>query len=109
MLVAANIVANTIVELAPSIAQRIVDGGVFIGSGIVEEHHDLVRDALAAVGLQHRETKRDDIWVCLISQKRSGLIQDLSALTRAAEELPPIGGVGIISLSGKCNVFGFIR
>lgn len=95
-LVVANIVANTIVELAPSIADRIVEGGIFIGSGIVEEHHDLVRDALAAVGLQHAETKRDDIWVCLISRKRSSQSQDLSALTRAAEQLPPIGGVGII-------------
>ncbi len=95
-LVVANIVANTIVELAPSIAKRIVDDGVFIGSGIVEEHHDLVRDALAAVGLEHMETKRDDIWVCLISRKSASLSQDLSALSLAAEQLPPIGGVGIM-------------
>jgi len=94
--VAANIVANTIVELAPSIAARIVEGGIFIGSGIVEEHHDLVRDALAAVGLQHRETKREDVWVCLVSQKAPSLSQDHSALARAAEQLPPIGGVGIV-------------
>ena len=95
-LVVANIVANTIVELAPSIAERIVEGGVFIGSGIVEEHHDLVRDALEAVGLEHTETKQDDIWVCLISRKKTSRSQDLSALSRAAEQLPPIGGVGII-------------
>lgn len=94
--VVANIVANTIVELAPSITRRIVEGGIFIGSGIVEEHHDLVRDALAAVGLHHLETKRDDIWVCLISEKRLSAAQDPSALARAAAELPPIGGVGII-------------
>ena len=95
--VVANIVANTIVELAPRISDRIVEGGVFIGSGIVEEHHDLVRDALKAVGLIHMETKREDIWVCLISRKwASSQHMDHTALFRAAEELPPIGGVGII-------------
>jgi ribosomal protein L11 methyltransferase len=95
-LVVANIVANTIIELAPSITERIVDGGTFISSGIVEEHHDLVRDALAAVGLHHTETKRDDIWVCLVCKKSNSGVQDLEPLLRAASELPPIGGVGII-------------
>jgi ribosomal protein L11 methyltransferase len=55
-LVVANIGANTIIELAPSIAPRVKEGGIFIGSGIVDDHHELVRDALAAVGLQHIDT-----------------------------------------------------
>ncbi len=97
-LVVANIVANTIVELAESISKRIVGGGIFIASGVVEEHHDLVRDTLEAVGLRHLETKRDDIWVCLVSMKSAESAIDASTLLRASAELPPIGGVGIIPL-----------
>lgn len=89
-LVVANIVANTIIELAQSIATRVKPGGIFIASGIVEEHHDLVRDTLNAVGLEHIETKRDDIWVCLISRKKPNYEVDRDALKRAADALPAI-------------------
>ena len=92
----ANIVANTIIELAPSIAPRIKAGGIFIGSGIVDDHHDLVLGALSAVGLEHVETKREDRWVCLITRKTSASPADPEALKRAAAELPPIGGTGEI-------------
>ncbi len=94
--VVANIVANTIIELAPSIAPRVKEGGIFIGSGIVDDHHDLVRDALAAVGLQHIDTKREDIWVCLVTRKSAEPPADPDALARAAAELPPVGGTGEI-------------
>jgi ribosomal protein L11 methyltransferase len=95
-LVVANIVANTIIELAPSIAPRVKEGGIFIGSGIVDDHHDLVLGALSAVGLEHVETKREDIWVCLITRKSANAPADPDALKRAAAELPPIGGTGEI-------------
>lgn len=91
-LVVANIVSNTIIELAPTIAPRIQPGGFFIASGIVEEHHDLVREALAAVGLMHQETKREDIWVCLISRRRNDPLAETEALERAARALPPLTG-----------------
>ena len=68
-LIVANILAHTIIELAPSIAPRLKPGGTFLASGIVEEFHDDVRDALAAVGFSHVETRRDDIWVCLVFHK----------------------------------------
>ena len=89
-LVVANIVANTIIELAPTIAPRVNPGGIFIASGIVDEHHDLVRDTLTAVGLEHIETKRDDIWVCLISRKNPNLEIDQEALKRSSDALPAI-------------------
>jgi ribosomal protein L11 methyltransferase len=88
-LIVANIVANTIVALAPSVAPRLKSGGIFIASGIVEEYHDMVRDALEAVGLAYRETRREDIWVCLVTQKAKAS-DDLSALERATQELPPL-------------------
>jgi ribosomal protein L11 methyltransferase len=67
-LIVANIVANTIIEIAPSAVPRLKPGGIFIACGIVEEHHDLVRDALHVAGLALQETLREDIWVCLITR-----------------------------------------
>ncbi len=93
-LVVANIVANTIIELAPTIAPRLKPGGIFIGSGIVEEHHDNVRDALAAVGLTLLETKREDIWVCLVCRHDADAPHDLEALRRVMQKVPPIGSDG---------------
>jgi len=93
-LVVANIVANTIIELAASIAPRLKPGGIFIASGIVEEHHDSVRDALAAVGLTHLETKSEDIWVCLVCRRDPDAPQDPETLNRVMRQIPPIGWDG---------------
>src|SRR5579871_5831176 len=87
-LIVANIVANTIIELATTIAPRLKPGGIFIASGIVEEHHDLVRDTLSAIGLSPLETKREDIWVCLVSRKEANAMVDTEAVSRAAQTLP---------------------
>jgi ribosomal protein L11 methyltransferase len=89
-LIVANIVANTIIEIAPTVAPRLRQGGIFIASGIVEEHHDLVRDALEALGLQHLETLRDDIWVCLVSAKLGTPDPDSESIQRASEALPSL-------------------
>ena len=70
-LIVANILAGTIIELAPTLAPRLKAGGTFIASGVVEEYHDDVRDALAAVGLHHVETRCEDIWVCLVSKSNA--------------------------------------
>ena len=88
--VIANIIANTIIELAPEIAARIKPDGIFIASGIVEEHHDTVTAALAAVGLNLLQTLRDDIWVCLVARHEE-TTKDDAALARAGRELPPLG------------------
>ncbi len=93
-LVVANIVANTIVELAPTLPSRLKRGGIFIGSGIVDNHHDLVSSALRSVGLVPVETRREDIWVCLVTRLESTDNFDHSMLAEAVRELPPIGAVG---------------
>lgn len=67
-LIVANILAGTIIELAPSLAPRLKPNGIFIASGIVEEYRDAVVNALAAVGLRRVATRNEDIWVCLMSQ-----------------------------------------
>ncbi len=68
-LVVANILAGTIIELAPALAPRLKPGGTFIASGIVTEYHDAVRDAMAEAGMRYVETRGEDIWVCLVFEK----------------------------------------
>ena len=50
-LVVANILANTLVELAPAIAARLAPGGVVLLSGILAPQEDDVRRAYLAQGL----------------------------------------------------------
>jgi len=90
-LIVANIVANTIVELAPSLPGRLKPGGYFLASGIVDGHHDLVSGALRSVGLMPVETRSEDIWICLVTRLEPGAAADADTLARAARELPPIG------------------
>jgi ribosomal protein L11 methyltransferase len=90
-LIVANIVANTIIEIAPTIPARLLPGGYFLASGIVDNHHDLVSDALRAVGLMPVETRREDIWVCLVTRLQADAETDTATLERASRELPPIG------------------
>ncbi len=68
-LIVANIIAQIVIDLAPTIPPRLDDNGIFIASGIVEEYHDRVRQAFEALGMTYLETKRDDIWVCLVFRK----------------------------------------
>jgi ribosomal protein L11 methyltransferase len=90
-LIVANIVANTIVELAPSLPGRLKPGGCFLASGIVDNHHDLVSDALKSVGLMPVETRREDIWICLVTRYSPDAVPDDETLERATRALPPIG------------------
>ncbi len=71
-LIVANILAGTIIELAPGLAPRLKPNGIFIASGIVEEYRADVVNALAAVGLRHVSTRNEDIWVCLVAEMGSG-------------------------------------
>ena len=89
-LIVANIVANTIIELATAIAPRLKPGGIFIASGIVDNHETVVGDALKAVGLMPVEARHEDIWLCLVTRKEEVASTDLETLKRAAEELPPL-------------------
>jgi ribosomal protein L11 methyltransferase len=90
-LIVANIVANTIVEIAPAIPGRLKPGGYFLASGIVDNHHDLVSGALRSVGLMPVETRREDIWICLVTRLELDAVRDTDTLASAARELPPIG------------------
>jgi len=71
-LVVANILASTVVELAPSVYGRLKPGGVFIASGIVEERLPDVLEALATNGFRLLETREEEIWRATIAAKPGG-------------------------------------
>jgi ribosomal protein L11 methyltransferase len=65
--VVANILANTLIELAPEIAAHLAPGGVAFTSGILAPQEDEVRSAYAAAGLRplRDRDRRDGEWSLL--------------------------------------------
>lgn len=71
-IICANIVANAIKALAPSVPALLAPGGTFMASGIIRERAAEVAGALAAAGLQVRQTKEKNGWVCLVCARAEG-------------------------------------
>lgn len=67
-LVVANIIAEAIIELAPSVRSRVKPGGVFISSGIVAERLPDVLLALEADGFRVEETREDEVWRAVVAR-----------------------------------------
>jgi ribosomal protein L11 methyltransferase len=67
----ANILAGTLVELAPALAKRVVPGGTLVLSGILEPQARLVAAAYAPYVTETAQTARDG-WVCLTGRVRAG-------------------------------------
>ncbi|MBL0275354.1 MAG: 50S ribosomal protein L11 methyltransferase [Anaeromyxobacter sp.] len=70
-LVLANILANTLVELAPALAAQLAPGGVVILSGILRPQEEEVRAAYLAAGLVPLPggDRRQDEWSLLALQR----------------------------------------
>jgi len=69
--VVANILANTLVEIAPRIAERLAPRGVVLLSGILAPQAGEVRDAYAALGLAQRPGREEGEWVLLALERAS--------------------------------------
>lgn len=67
--VVANILADIIVLFTHDLPRVLVPGGVFIGSGIIEEKTELVIQSLTTNGLQVLETIHQDGWVAIAAKK----------------------------------------
>jgi len=65
--VVANILASTVMELAPSVRGRLKPGGVFIASGIVEERLPEVLKVLADAGFRVEEVREEEIWRAVVA------------------------------------------
>ncbi|MBI4672289.1 MAG: 50S ribosomal protein L11 methyltransferase [Chloroflexi bacterium] len=65
-MVAANIFADTIAELAPAIVQHLKRDGVFIASGILVERAQLVENAMRAQNMTLVEKQQEDDWLVMV-------------------------------------------
>lgn len=66
-IIVANIIADVIIQLAPSATQLLKKGGSFITSGIIRERRADVEQALLASGYQIEEVKEQGSWVAIRS------------------------------------------
>ncbi len=68
--VAANIVADVIIALAPLAYEATADDGTFITSGIIEDRMDDVKKALKAAGFEIVKTDRSADWAAFVCTKQ---------------------------------------
>jgi ribosomal protein L11 methyltransferase len=67
-LVLANIIASVLVELAPQLAAALEPGAELLGSGIIDERADLVRDAFVDAGLEITDQQREGDWWLIVAR-----------------------------------------
>lgn len=68
-IVLANILAETIIDLAPVLAASLAPAGHLIASGIIHDRADAVAEHLRACGLRLVEQRHDGDWVALLAQR----------------------------------------
>ncbi len=69
-IVAANILAEIIADLAPALAHHLAPGGTLVASGILADKRDIVADAFEPVGLELFETTREEDWLVMVAHKK---------------------------------------
>jgi ribosomal protein L11 methyltransferase len=68
-IILANILAEELVRLAPSLCQRLSPGGSLVLSGILEEKEGLVRSGFSSQPLEYVETRHEGEWVAIHYRK----------------------------------------
>ena len=68
-LIIANIIADVILEILPTVVDRLVKGGYFLAGGITRERRDEVVDALKASDLTLVAEAKEGDWVSLVSKR----------------------------------------
>ena len=68
-IVAANILADVLVELTPVIVNQLKPGGIYITSGIIDDKEQTVVDAVKAAGLEVLDVTYQGEWVCVAARK----------------------------------------
>lgn len=67
-LIVANIVTDVILDILPAVTERLVPGGHFVASGIIERRRDEVALALEGAALSIVVEESDSGWVCMVSR-----------------------------------------
>lgn len=68
--IAANIVANILIQLAPGLPEALAPEGTLVVSGIIEDRYEEVALALAAAGLRPVDLLREGDWVAIVARHR---------------------------------------
>lgn len=68
-IVAANILADVLVELTPVVVNQLKPGGIYITSGIIDDKEQTVVDAVTAAGLEVLSVTYQGEWVCVTAKK----------------------------------------
>ena len=66
---AANILADVLVELTPVIVHQLKKGGIYITSGIIDDKEDTVVKAVQDAGLEVLDVTYQGEWVCVTARK----------------------------------------
>ena len=72
-IVAANILADVLVELTPVIVNQLKPGGIYITSGIIDDKEQTVVDAVKKAGLTVLDVTYQGEWVCVTARKDENL------------------------------------
>jgi len=67
-IIAANILSDVIVMLLNDIPKVLKTGGIFIGSGIIEENKDMVIEKMRQVGFEIMEVQITEKWACIVGR-----------------------------------------
>lgn len=67
-IITANIVANAIIQLAPSVRPLLAEGGLFVASGIIDDREAEVAAALEKAGLCVCEIRRKNGWAAILAR-----------------------------------------
>ena len=68
-IVAANILADVLVQLTPVVVNQLKPGGIYITSGIIDDKEQMVVDAVRAAGLEVLDVTYQGEWVCVTARK----------------------------------------
>ncbi|MCC8142319.1 MAG: 50S ribosomal protein L11 methyltransferase [Lachnospiraceae bacterium] len=68
-IVAANILAEVLIPMAPKVPACLKEGGVFIASGIIDFKEEEVKDAIEEAGLFVLEINHQGEWVAITARK----------------------------------------
>jgi len=71
-LVAANLLAPVLVELAPALAKRVADEGVLVISGMLRHQTTETLQAFQPLGLRELERREDEQWVAVLLGRSPG-------------------------------------
>ncbi len=71
-LIIANIIADVIIRMAPSVPERLKGGGLFLAGGVIADRLGDVTDAILTAGLEVEKVLEEGGWATILARKGVG-------------------------------------